>query len=521
MRSIIVFLFLSPYLCAQPASFAGIALNSITRKPLDGVHISMYVLRNGPAEIFYGAMTDKEGHFSIANMPPAKYGFSAKHNGFVPPDQIITLKEGEQVTDFTVEMMPEAVITGRVLDDSGDPVDDVYARATSVDPHVRFTMTLDRMYCQTDEHGRFRIVGAPGKFYIFASKTGSEIPLHEIRTDGSQRPVYAQTWYPESESQERATVVEAIAGRETGGIDIRLVRKRSLSISGVVAGTPDGSTHAIVFLHSKFYGYPQAIPGPDGKFAFSGLAPDHYKLFAKYEAAGPPLISPTVEIPLETSDETNLSLKLTPGEEVSGTLEIEGHPAPAVLAQKRMVRLDALEPLIDAPQNGGEVSRDGTFQIAPVYPYKFHLHVDPLPENAFLKSVRLDGAEIVGAAVDLSRGVAGSNLKILIGLNGGQVEGTVAIAPGSKASGAIVILAATPDDIGRNINVGVEVGKKYRFTSLRPGKYRLIVTDSELGLEEENIPAMFSKAPEIEVHEGDRIIKDVTIPAEERPHASP
>jgi hypothetical protein len=246
MRSIIVFLFLSPYLCAQPASFAGIALNSITRKPLDGVHISMCVLRHGPAEIFYGALTDKDGHFSIANMPPRKYGFSAKHNGFVPPDQIITLKEGEQVTDFTVEMMPEAVITGRVLDDFGDPVEDAYARAISVDSHARFTMTLDRMYCQTDEHGRFRIVGAPGKFYVTASRAGSEIPLHEIRTDGSQRPVFAPTWYPESESQERATVVEAIAGRETAGIDIRLVRKRSLSISGVVTGTPEGSTHAIV-----------------------------------------------------------------------------------------------------------------------------------------------------------------------------------------------------------------------------------------------------------------------------------
>lgn len=244
-------------------------------------------------------------------------------------------------------------------------------------------------------------------------------------------------------------------------------------------------------------------------------------MIAKYEAVDPPLISPTVEVSLETSDETNLSLKLSPGEEVSGSLEIEGHPTPAVLAQKRMVRLEALDRIVGAPENSGKVSLNGTFQIAPVYPCKSRLRVNPLPENAFLKSVRLDGSEIADGLVDLSRGVAGSNLKILIGLNGGQVEGTVAIAPGSKASGAIVILAATPDDIRRNINAGVEVGKKYRFTGLRPGKYRLIVTNSDRGLEEENIRAMFSKAPEIEVHEGDCIIKDVTIPVEESPHAKP
>src|SRR5277367_6168698 len=100
MRSIIVFLFLAQYLSGQSASFAGIALNSITRKPLNGVHISMSILRHGPAEIFYGALTGKDGHFSIANMPPAKYGFSARLNGFVPPDQVLTLKEGERLTDF-------------------------------------------------------------------------------------------------------------------------------------------------------------------------------------------------------------------------------------------------------------------------------------------------------------------------------------------------------------------------------------------------------------------------------------
>jgi hypothetical protein len=40
-------------------------------------------------------------------------------------------------------------------------------------------------------------------------------------------------------------------------------------------------------------------------------------------------------------------------------------------------------------------------------------------------------------------------------------------------------------------------------------------------LEPDRLQGMFEDAPEIEVHEGDRIVRDVKIPTQEKPGAMP
>ena len=105
--------------------------------------------------------------------------------------------------------------------------------------------------------------------------------------------------------------------------------------------------------------------------------------------------------------------------------------------------------------------------------------------------------------------MAGSNLKITIGLNGGNIEGTVSV----DGSGATIAVVETADDIGQRNTTYVMAGKQYRFTELHPGKYRLMVAPTR-GLEPDKLEGMFLNSPEIEVHEGDRIIRDAHIPTE-------
>jgi hypothetical protein len=115
-----------------------------------------------------------------------------------------------------------------------------------------------------------------------------------------------------------------------------------------------------------------------------------------------------------------------------------------------------------------------------------------------------------GDEIDLSHGVAGSKLRIVISRNGGQIEGTL-------SAGATVILAESPDD-SRHVTYAA-AGKQYRFTGLHPGKYRLIATATQ-GLQPDRLEGMFGDAPEIEVHEGDRIARDVKIHVQEKPGAT-
>jgi hypothetical protein len=214
-------------------------------------------------------------------------------------------------------------------------------------------------------------------------------------------------------------------------------------------------------------------------------------------------------VPSETRNVDGINLRLVAGEEVTGTREIEGNDANAGAKEMRSVELEQLVPRNYVAVKGGEVDREGAFQIAPVYPGTFRVHVTPLPENAYIKSVQVGGGAPGGDVIDLSGGVAGSKVKIIIGRNGGQIEGT-------PSAGATIILAESPDD-SRHITYAA-AGHQYRFTGLHPGKYRLMATATR-GLEPDRLQGMFEDAPEIEVHEGDRIVKDVRVPVQEKPGA--
>jgi Carboxypeptidase regulatory-like domain len=511
-----ILIFLLPFclqLGAQQASFTGVVVNATTKEPLAEVHVTVLLITKFPdPNQPYGATSGPDGRFSIPNLPPGTYQLLPRHNDFLyleaenrdASTAVFTLKPGETVTNRVVKMTPQAIISGRVVDEYGDPVEHASVRASAVGVDSSTSAVLQGMTARTDERGLFRIAGAQGKFRIAATTLG-RMGAHEVRTDGSELPVYAETWFPASESQDRAAAVETVAGRETAGIDIRLVRKRSLTISGMVTETPEGSARAEVFVHTKFFGLPLTTPDADGRFRLSGLPAGLYNVWAHYQSNGLELNSAPIDVPLETANETGLNLKLSPGEELSGTLEFEGQP----VNQNAHVRLEALS-AFNWVAKGGEVDREGKFNFASVFPAKYRVRVEPLPENAFIKSVSADGAAAAGGVVDLSSGVRGSKIKITVGLNGASVEGTVSSESAKPDCCSMVVLADSVANVNDHMKP-VRGGAKFRFTGLHPGRYRLIVSGPERPYGTQTAEELFSEAPEIELHEGDRVTRDVTL----------
>ena len=73
----------------------------------------------------------------------------------------------------------------------------------------------------------------------------------------------------------------------------------------------------------------------------------------------------------------------------------------------------------------------------------------------------------------------------------------------------MVVFAAGADTVDDHMKA-IPAGENYRFTGPRPGKYRLIVADPAKPYGTQTARELFATAPEIEVHEGDRIVRDVT-----------
>jgi hypothetical protein len=501
---------------AQQATFSGLVINAITKESLAGVHVTLLSVSRFPdPNQPYGSTSGRDGRFSIPNLPAGVYTLSPRHNGFLYlqdenrdfSEVRITLKPGDAVADRVVEMTPIAIISGRVVDEFGDPVERASVRARAIGVDSSMSPVLSRMYAFTDDRGQFRITGAPGKFRVAATSLAQGRGVHEIRSDGSEPPVYAETWHPASESQDRGAVVEAIAGREVAGIDIRLVRKRSLTISGVVTGTPEGSIRAEIFAHTKFLGLTPATPGAEGRFSFSGLPSGQYYVWAHYQSGSLELNSAPAEVLLENANETSLTLGLAPSEQLSGTVEFERDTANRAPAQTPTVRLELLP--FHWVEIQGKVDREGKFSLRSVFPGKYRLRVESLPENAFIKAVSVDGNLSPDTVVDFTRGVKGSEIKISISLKGASIEGTVSSETGKAACCAMVVLADNIENVNDHM-ISVPAGEKYRFTGLHPGKYRLIVSGPARAYGTQAAEELFSESPEIELHEGEHVTRDVT-----------
>ncbi len=514
----------------------GITVDAITRQPMAGVHVTMRAIAatGRPREDAetYGAISQPDGHFSITGMKPDLYVLAAQHNGYVhlPPkapdgryDPTVALKPGEPLKEFIVEMTPHAVIAGHVLDENGDPVQFEEVTAESTQP----TRSMGGGgWAQTDERGQFRFALPPGKFYIQANANRG--PLFgeaaswppEIRSDGLTPPIYGTVFYPDAASRDKATAVELAAGQDLTGVEIHLARRRSLTISGTVTGipAPAADTFVTVLLLSSgnsdsFNMNRESPAAPDGKFTIPGLAAGRYRVLARLQSAeGMNLQSTPVDVQPENADVTGIRLELQRGETLSGIVEIEDGSAKSRPTEKLMVRLQSEGR--ESDRGVAQVDEKGMFHLDDVFPEKLRLRIMPLPENAYVKSVKLSTTEAPDGVLDLTRGVNGAHLNITVSRNGGRIEGAVLGDDEQPLRGslALVILTAAGDDIGEQTIKPVQPGEKFTYSGIRPGKYRLVAVDArEFAGDRERLKELFLRAPEIEIHEGDRIAKDIKV----------
>jgi protocatechuate 3,4-dioxygenase beta subunit len=520
----------------------------VTREPLGNVHVRLIAATFAGITAAYGAMSDRTGHFSIATIRPGTYILLPERAGFLHVQAKgstaipnITIKPGEHVTDYQLEMAPRAVISGRVVDEAGEPVQGLRVQTVPVTPASIPVVLTAAPNPGTDDRGEFRLIGPAGKYYVQAvvnnmGSGGNERP--EIRSDGTSEAIYATTFYPSSLRKDRGTVVEAVAGN-VSGIEIRLVRQQQgLAISGVVSGIPEGTNRGYVMMQTgesaqRINSGRSTGIGADGKFRFDGLQPGFYRVSAHYNDGKTLLVSRTLEWQLENTEIANVELALAPGVELSGTLKMEGEAA-GTAAPKRTVKLEPASgySMVGQGTTGGEVDRDGAFRIGNIVPGKYRVKVEPLPENAYVKTLEIDGAAVTNGIADLSKAARGASAKVTIGRNGAQISGRVLDSNGERMPSNLVMifLARDAEDIPLLGNGTTQASPdgKYTVKAVVPGKYRLVALDalqlsgsSSSGDVMDILKKLFVRGEEIEFKEGDRITKDVKVTPMEDANAKP
>jgi uncharacterized protein (DUF2141 family) len=513
------------------AVVTGSVTNSVTGEPILRGHVLLRIWISGQGNLdtnpqTYGALTNREGKFTVSRLPPGRYSVSADRVGFVMPANartagygMFTLAAGEKKDDLKLTLTPTGAITGRVLDASGEPVPNVNVQAEG---------GAGSQGATTDDQGAYRIGGLrPGKYRIHASP--QQLPFGaEIRTDGTKDVHYSATFYPGVLARASAQRLDVPPAAQLRSIDIRLVSTPIVSVSGKVVGIPAGNSRVGIQVtragDENLGGGPQEPVKSDGTFKVSHLDPGKYALAAISFGQGPQrgLASAPVEIEVAGTNIEHIELRMIPPFEVSGQVRFDEErarfPQPPQLPGQppgtqppvpvRQIRLQS-----DAGFMGrelaAEVGSDDSFTLEKVQPGRYRVGLSWGP--GYVRSVTVGSTETAGDILDVRNGLAGAVTVWVSGLTC-DISGTVN-GPGGPAAGAHVVIV--PETAGRHFPrlVSTKPDGTYTITGIPPGKYKLAAADDDSypnlmqpGAAWEDEEAV---AETIELRAGDRITKDL------------
>jgi hypothetical protein len=79
-----------------------------------------------------------------------------------------------------------------------------------------------------------------------------------------------------------------------------------------------------------------------------------------------------------------------------------------------------------------------TFTVAEVSPDIDEAALEGQPDGFYLKSVALNGQDVIETGIDLTQGAPRVPVKLVVATDGGQIDGTVVNVSGDKLANAIV-----------------------------------------------------------------------------------
>jgi protocatechuate 3,4-dioxygenase beta subunit len=503
-----------------PLKYVDVALRNMTTPPMAAF--------SGPNENVVTA--DEEGRFAFKDLEPGRYTIQATRQGFgsaapggitgLTPETLI-VGEGQRIANYVMRLSPRSVISGKVVDEAGEPVSRVQI---GVFRYV-YTQGQRRMVrpgagAQTDDRGQYRIANlAPGTYYLSATR-GNELPMagtlgvqlqmEEFMrapvmgdtmtsfTPNSRPPAitlngrppmveslpapvageaavgYAPVWYPNAAGPEAASPVAVKTGAEDS-IDFTLRRGPVFRVRGqLVDPKADPTRPAAIMLSPK--GSPLMIPtgrlvqARDGGFEFSGVPPGSYVLTARVPTAQQMRMAVrTVEV--KDASIEGVRLEIASGRLVKGSLKVEGggtFPAGYIS--------------LLSPEGGSArpafLANSGNMTVPNVFPAVYAMELlggsgSPYA-NYYVKSVRYGGREFPPSAIDFS---GDGELDIVLSGKAATVDGSVVDAQGKPAANAAIVIA--PAGGGERLITGVaDEGGNFYFAGLRPGDYRVYAWDA-------------------------------------------
>ena len=499
----------------EPAtgSITGRVVNE-SGQPVAGA--SAIVRRTNSAVTGRTTTTDAEGNFRVNNLERGLYIITATAAAHVspPPDPgnpPAYYRIGDSVN---LRLVRGGVITGTVMNSTGEPVVAVRVRATMVrdangrPPAAPFGFGQQ----QTDDRGVYRLFGLlPGTYLVSAGGLGMSQAFNFNPYD-FDTPTYAP-----SSTRDNAAEVSVTSGEETN-VDIRYRGEPGYIISGTVKVVAPMNTATVTLTpvtgSSMSSGSTFQPPGGRG-FAFNGVGDGEYDLVAQEFTPTQSPTMPTIQLSepkriiIKGANVTGIELTTKPLGSVSGRIVLESSKAPEcqgkrppllaeTLVQLRRPERDPEKDTSPYPRvfgmSGSPDSRGtfvlrnlsaGKYQFDPIFSARYWYLQSITIGTAPQATVRSQPASKTDAAANWTTVKFGehlSNLTITLAEGAASVRGK--LESGEPALGTVLYLVPSEQDkagdVLRFFVTEIGVDGTFALNNLAPGRYwTLVQTNSD------------------------------------------
>jgi hypothetical protein len=332
------------------AALSGIVVDAVTKRPVAGAVVSLGDL-DDRQNLSARMVTDARGRFLFRNLKPSKgyylgarrFGYFSTRYGWTGPNQSLTindiarivLTDGQWIGNLSIPLWQLAAISGRVVDERGEPVVGAAVRVFSIRRISGQPQHVAGPIATTDDRGVYRIAELdPGRYVVGLMSVQSTVlattvemplsrPIGELATggigggrgttvsspgidvDGKHRLVvtnfatppppsagqsraYPAIFHPGARSAADALPIDITYGDNRGGVDFQLQPVPTARVSGRLVA-PSGSVPGLLLrlmpVGSERLGFGSEAATTtvdrDGTFTFLNVPDGDYTLLAK------------------------------------------------------------------------------------------------------------------------------------------------------------------------------------------------------------------------------------------------
>jgi hypothetical protein len=409
--------------------------------------------------------SDGGGAFEFRELPPGTYRVVASKAGYeaivsdAPSSALrilysghsVTLTAGEVHDRIAIPLAPLATLSGRVLDEKGDPLQGASVQLLQVryEAGRRQLVSADVAPRITDDLGRYRLYGLEAGQYIVSASIGS--------VTSADVPGYLRSYFPATSNPAEAQFVAIRTSETLAGVDLSMLRGRTARVAGRIlnaAGAPttggrvtirprQRSSTVGVSVGARLHG--------EGEFEFPNVPPGDYIIQANRGRLNPSTEGEFGVLPVAVAgtDITNLQLQMSEGSTVTGsirfdTLDASTRPAPS------SVELVAFPVDFDlSPSNSfatANIGSDWQFRMAGLNGPR-RLQLQRVPPGWTLKEILVNGIDATDRPISFGKreeSLAGVEVVVIDRVN--ELSGRVTDDRGEPAAGANVVAFATDRD---------------------------------------------------------------------------